>query len=69
MTRLTRRNALAAGLRLAYVHPLMKPYRVIGIPAERPTPHGYLLHPDEIIAVEAMRRGRRSHPYSGNKAA
>lgn len=64
-----RRNATRPGPRLIYAHPLMRPYQVVGHPADAPTPKPYLLHPDEIAAVEAMRRGRRSHPYPSQERA
>jgi hypothetical protein len=52
-----------------YGHPLMRPYFVVGHSADPSTPKPYLLHPDEIVAIEAMRRGRRAHPYPGTRAA
>lgn len=66
---MTRRKVIGNGLRLMYAHPLMRPYQVVGMKAEPPTPRPYLLHPDEIAVVEAIRRGRRQHPYPGTKAA
>jgi hypothetical protein len=43
--------------------------KLIGDRSVPQMPAPYLLHPDEAEVVEAIRRGRRAHPYSGSMAA